>query len=386
VSKTGPATITAGTSATYTITLTNKGPSDAATVALTDALPAGETLVSETQVSGPDVFTNTSAGNTASFSATTMGAGNTDTFKVVAFAASSLTSGAPVTDTASVSAVTSDPDLTNNSSSVTSTVATSADLAVTKTGPATITAATTVTYTITLNNLGPSDAATVALTDTLPSGETLVSESQTSGPDVFTNTSAGNTASFSATTMGAGHTDTFAVIIRAGSGLQNGSTLSDTATVTSVTPDVNPANNTSTFTSATAAVPVVIVPTTLKITGATDHFGLFGMKEVVTVTVTAANGATVNEGSVTLNDGGKSQTVSVSNGTATATFKFSLFQEFMVALQHTITGDYSDPMPIFGSSSTSFTAPGNFFGFLFQLAIDQALLTGFTGGSAAQGG
>src|SRR5262249_9054917 len=46
VTKTGPATVTAGAQATYTISLTNNGPSNAQNVVLTDSLPNGATLVS----------------------------------------------------------------------------------------------------------------------------------------------------------------------------------------------------------------------------------------------------------------------------------------------------------------------------------------------------
>jgi uncharacterized repeat protein (TIGR01451 family) len=255
VTKTGPAVITAGSSATYTITLTNLGPSDSAGVSLTDALPAGLTLVSEKQTSGTDAFVDNSTGNTATFNATTMISGNSDTFQVVALAASGLVAGSTVTDTASVSATTTDPDLTNNSSSVTSTIATSADLSVTKLGPATITAGTSATYTITVTNKGPSDSQTVTLTDALPAGLTRVSESQTGGPDVFVNNSTGNTASFSAVTVVAGNSDTFEVVAFAASSLTSGSTVTDTASVSSaVTPDPDLTNNSSSVTSTIATV------------------------------------------------------------------------------------------------------------------------------------
>ena len=48
------------------------------------------------------------------------------------------------------------------------TVVTSADLQVTKTGPATAVAGTQVTYTLSVTNAGPSDAQGVTLSDTLP--------------------------------------------------------------------------------------------------------------------------------------------------------------------------------------------------------------------------
>src|SRR5205085_2398202 len=50
LTKSGPATVTAGGQATYTLTLTNAGSSDAQAVSLSDALPAGLSLVSEAQL------------------------------------------------------------------------------------------------------------------------------------------------------------------------------------------------------------------------------------------------------------------------------------------------------------------------------------------------
>jgi uncharacterized repeat protein (TIGR01451 family) len=101
--KTGSDTITAGAQTTYTITLRNAGTNDATSVQLTDMLPAGLTLVSEKQT-GPDTFTNNSSDNTFSFLAATMGAGNTDTFVVVASVAGSLAGGSMVSDTARATA------------------------------------------------------------------------------------------------------------------------------------------------------------------------------------------------------------------------------------------------------------------------------------------
>src|SRR5262249_35207693 len=51
----------------------------------------------------------------------------------------------------------------------------STDLTVTKSGPSTVTAGTTITYTVTLTNAGPSDAQAVQMTDAVPTGTTFVS-------------------------------------------------------------------------------------------------------------------------------------------------------------------------------------------------------------------
>src|SRR5262249_57073866 len=52
VAKTGPATAIAGTDLTYTITVTNSGPSDAQNVVLSDILPSGTTFVSASSGTG----------------------------------------------------------------------------------------------------------------------------------------------------------------------------------------------------------------------------------------------------------------------------------------------------------------------------------------------
>jgi hypothetical protein len=84
---------------------------------------------------------------------------------------------------------------------------------------------------------------------------------------------------------------------------------------------------------------------------------------------------------VTITDNGQTQTVGVANSQATATFTFSLFQELGAVLAHTVNVNYSDTGGDFGSSSSSFQAQGNLFGFLFQLLMDTAMIQAFTGSS-----
>ena len=73
----------------------------------------------------------------------------------------------------------SDPDATNDTTSITSTVAKSADLSVTKTlaSPASPVVGDTLVYVVTTSNAGPSDLTDVTVADTLPSGVTFVDAS-----------------------------------------------------------------------------------------------------------------------------------------------------------------------------------------------------------------
>ena len=178
--------VLAGSNVAYTITVANAGPDDAQTVALSDLVPANTTFVSDTQTSGP-AFTLTSPaqGGTGTISGTiaTLASGASASFTVVVLVSPSTPAGTTITNTADVTAATSDPNLANNSATVTNLTATQADLSVTKTAAAgPVLAGNTIAYTITLANAGPSDAQNVAATDLVPANTTFVSEAQTSGP------------------------------------------------------------------------------------------------------------------------------------------------------------------------------------------------------------
>src|SRR5579885_2247823 len=87
---------------------------------------------------------------------------------------------ATLTNTVASGATTQDPVPTNNDgsaagASVTTTVTAQADVQTTKTGPASVLAAANFSYTITVTNMGPSTAAGILVTDTLPAGVTFVS-------------------------------------------------------------------------------------------------------------------------------------------------------------------------------------------------------------------
>ena len=81
-----------------------------------------------------------------------------------------------MTNRARVAAATADPVAANDRDAVTTTIAAAADLSVTKTGPATATAGTAISWTVQATNAGPSDAVSLVVTDTLPAGTTYVSD------------------------------------------------------------------------------------------------------------------------------------------------------------------------------------------------------------------
>src|SRR5262249_2461314 len=158
----GTGTVNAGALLTYTLSLTNAGPSDAQGVVLTDTLSANESFQSSTDM-GSGTFTPSTTGNTTTFTATApFGPGATHTFIIIARVNPTPAAGPTASNTASVASTvpnaTPDPNTGNNMATVSNTVLALADIVVTKSGPATAVAGTTFTYTITATNSGPSDA------------------------------------------------------------------------------------------------------------------------------------------------------------------------------------------------------------------------------------
>jgi uncharacterized repeat protein (TIGR01451 family) len=294
---TGPVNITAGAPATYTITLTNKGPDAAQGVVLTDSVfsTAGGSFFMIAQAGNPDPFTI--VGNPTSQVATASGSiasGNVDVFLSIYTTASSTASGVAASDSNTVTATTPDPDNTNNTSAANSTVVTSADLSVTMTGPADITAGGFATYTITLTNNGPSDAQSVSLNDALPTGLTLASESQLSGPDTFKDNSAANTATFNANTVAAGNADVFQVVGAVDPNAARGSTVSNTATAATTTSDPTSGDDSSTATGT------VVTPADLSVTVSGPATVTAGA--LATYTISLTNKGPYAAHSVTLTD------------------------------------------------------------------------------------
>jgi uncharacterized repeat protein (TIGR01451 family) len=153
----------------------------------------------------------------------------------------------PLSNTATVSSSTSDPNTANNGATATTTVnqpATHADLSITKgDAPDPVTAGSNVTYTLTVSNAGPDAAAAVTVSDPLPAGVSFVSASSSVG-----SCSGTATVSCSLGTLNSGASATVTIVVTANSG-----PLSNTATVSSSTSDPNTANNGATATTTVTA-------------------------------------------------------------------------------------------------------------------------------------
>ncbi len=172
LAKTGPATVRAGGRLAYTLTVTNHGPSNAQTLSVVDTLPAGVSFVS---ASGPG-WSCTNAGD-ASVSCTRPALASGATAPDITVTVTAPAQASSITNSAVVSAVSPDPDPTNDAASMDTTVTASANLELAKTGPATVRAGGRLAYTLTVTNHGPSNAQTVSVVDTLPAGVSFVSAS-----------------------------------------------------------------------------------------------------------------------------------------------------------------------------------------------------------------
>ncbi len=240
ISKSGPATANASDPLEYVLTVSNSGPDAATNVVVSDTLPAGVTFV---DASGGQ----TPAGNTVTWPAVASlasGATIADTIHVVAPAG-----GGTVRNASAVESSTGDPSAANNTSSATTTVApppASADLSISKSGPATANASDPLEYVLTVSNNGPDAATNVVVSDTLPAGVTFVDASGGQTP-------AGNTVTWPAVASlasGATIADTIHVVAPAGGG-----TVRNASAVESSTGDPSAANNTSSATTTVAPPP-----------------------------------------------------------------------------------------------------------------------------------
>ena len=160
-------TPTVGSNVTFTLTVTNNGPSASTGFTVVDALPTGYTYVSDTGAGA----TSETGGTVTWTNVASLANGATSSIDIVATVKATGTYGNTATITAS-----NETDSTpgNDSSTNTPVPIDQADLSILKTdGQTTYTAGTDVVYTITVTNNGPSDAANVRVVDAFPAGITV---------------------------------------------------------------------------------------------------------------------------------------------------------------------------------------------------------------------
>lgn len=166
-----PAIGVIGSPVTYTITVTNNGPSPATDVMIEDIFPDGLIINS---ASCPIM------GQTVTCGMELLTVGQAQTYTVVA----TPTTTGLFANTVTVSAETPDPNLCNNSATTSLLVGavTGTNLTITKSHtPTSVLVCTPLTYTLQVNNAGPAVATGVMLVDQLPAGVDVVSISSSQG-------------------------------------------------------------------------------------------------------------------------------------------------------------------------------------------------------------
>jgi uncharacterized repeat protein (TIGR01451 family) len=223
-----PEIVTPGDDLIYEIVVTNRGPSDAQDVVVTDTLPVELT----------SAIYNASQGNCDNDVCTlgSIAAGEWVSIVIQASVSPEVTE--PFTNTAEVGTSTLNLNPITSDEAV-SQVFGGADLAVQKSAPATAYAGETITYTVVVYHLGLSDAQNVVMSDVLPVGVSFNRASNACSHDNGTVTCTENT-------LPAGTIVSYDIVVTVDGELQPGASLENTAIVDSDTFDGNMANNSDT--------------------------------------------------------------------------------------------------------------------------------------------
>ncbi|MFO1316169.1 MAG: hypothetical protein U1F58_11255 [Burkholderiales bacterium] len=320
VSKTvSPNPVAAGQDLTYVITVANNGPGTATNVTVTDvfsatgnnqlvttggfqsATPSQGSCTPNVVTAGPNVTVTCNLGTLAS--------GATATVTIVVRPTTATT--ANRTNTATVTSPdVGDPNRDNNSGSVTSQVTAVADVTVTKTDtPDPVQAGTPLTYVIAARNNGPSTAASVTITDTLPSNAQFLSLSATTGSPTCSTpavNSVGGTLTCTWATIASATQQTATVIVRPVTGAAS---VQNDVTITTTTAESNAANNSATATTTVQAAAVDLVINKV------DSVDPVALGQLTKYTITVTNGGPSFATNVVMTD-------NFPAGAPTATFSY----------------------------------------------------------------
>jgi uncharacterized repeat protein (TIGR01451 family) len=253
-----PNPVAAGTNLTWTVVATNQGPSTASAASVSLPLPAPTTFVSVAAPAGwscsaPPAGTN---GTITCSLSVTMNPAAQATFTVVSNVPASVAGGTALTATASVSSP-ADSVPANDSATATVTTASVADIGITKTRtPSLVIAGGPLHYTITVTNNGPSDAASVTMTDALPAPLRFSALSVPAGWSCTTPAAGANgTIVCSMAPVAAGSAAVFALDVVVDAATPAGTAINNTATVVTSSSDPNGTNNSSTSSAAAGTPP-----------------------------------------------------------------------------------------------------------------------------------
>jgi len=268
VTKTGPDTAAADTNVTYTITVTTFGPDDVIGAQLTDNLPGGMTFVSLDTSGAPGwSCSDPGAGNNGQVACSISSSSIGDSvFSLTVHIAAETPPGTFFTNIATVSGSPNDNPENDSSTATTQVPSNEADLIITKTGPGQFHADADVSYTITVSNVGSNTATNASFTDKLPGTMTFVSFNQNSGTP-WNCGSPSATTSCSLASLPAGATGVFTFVGHVPPGTAEGTTYTNSATISSDN-DPNAENNSSSTTGTVFSCFTDVVVTTNADSGA----------------------------------------------------------------------------------------------------------------------
>jgi uncharacterized repeat protein (TIGR01451 family) len=237
---------------TYLVSVTNKGPSIASGVRVTNSLPDSVTIqnvsVSQGVVSVDGHTVVITFGSITNNGIATAGIQVTPTVE------GTITAGAVVSGNLP------DPVLPNNTAVTATTVGAAADLGVSLLAtPDPVVFGSNLTYIVTVTNRGPSAATSVLVSQTLPTGVTVISSNTTQGTFTLTNA----TLSCAVGNMPIGGSVSIIVVVRAGAV----GTLLTTVNVAGAQADPNSADNDASASTVVAPPFVSVVAAGATLTG-----------------------------------------------------------------------------------------------------------------------
>jgi uncharacterized repeat protein (TIGR01451 family) len=247
-----------GETTTYTVTITNAGPSFGTNVVMVDNFPSGSptatfsyqgnlTLTPPGIGACTEPATDATSGTlTCTLPGLASGQSAVLTYDMRAEAIAAGVSGTTF-NTATVSVTEPETQLTNNAATNATTSRRTADLAIVKSAPATATPGTNFDYTLTVTNNGPNPSTGAIVSDALPAGLTFVSAS--SGCAF-----ASGTITCTLGTLASGASAPLTVSVHASSPFSGAAPIVNGASVTAVNEvDPDTSNNAGTASTALAS-------------------------------------------------------------------------------------------------------------------------------------
>jgi uncharacterized repeat protein (TIGR01451 family) len=265
-----PSPVAAGGTIQYVISITNNGPAAATNVSYSEAIAASPGYATFASLSCAAGWTCThpavNGTGTVTGSIASLSAGGTASFVLTLNVSGSTPSGTIISETASASSITTDPNPENNSVTSNVTVASSGqyDLSVTSSAsPNPVLPGNDITYTQTVANNGPSSALGVVFSGSVPTNTTLVSLGIPAGVICLSLPPVGGTGlisccpgsgnTCSGTAVPSGTQASLPMVVQVNPSTVPGTVISNTISVSPTLNDVTPSNNTATSTTVVAS-------------------------------------------------------------------------------------------------------------------------------------